>query len=118
MLGLLVGGIGGRLAMMLLARLNPEAEGVTSDDGFTIGQLTGDTLNLLVLGTLFGVLGGGVHLVLRHLMIGPRWFRLTSYTVGPAVVVGSQIVHSTGVDFTVLDPPLLSIALFLLIPGL
>ena len=34
LLGLLVGGVGGRLAMMLLARLNPDATGVTSDDGF------------------------------------------------------------------------------------
>ena len=32
-----VGGVGGRLAMMLLARLNPEGIGVTSDDGFRIG---------------------------------------------------------------------------------
>src|SRR5262245_45478307 len=56
LLGLVVGGIGGRLAMMLLARLNPEATGVTSDDGFTIGQFTlSDTLNLLLIATLLGV---------------------------------------------------------------
>ena len=34
LLGLLVGGVGSRLAMLLLARLNPEATGVISDDGF------------------------------------------------------------------------------------
>lgn len=39
-LGVLVGGVGGRLAMVLLAALNPRATGVTSDDGFTIGQFT------------------------------------------------------------------------------
>lgn len=34
----LVNAAGGRLAMMLLARLNPAATGLTSDDGFRIGQ--------------------------------------------------------------------------------
>jgi hypothetical protein len=37
LLGLLVGGVGSRLAMMLLARLNPGIAGVTSDDGFIMG---------------------------------------------------------------------------------
>jgi hypothetical protein len=43
LLGLLVGGVGSRLAMMLLARLNPQVAGLTSDDGFTMGQLTMQT---------------------------------------------------------------------------
>ena len=116
-IGLLVGGVGGRLAMLVLARLNPEATGVTSDDGFAIGQFTGATLNTLVTAALFGVLGGGIYYVLRGLMIGPRWFPLVSISVGPAVVVGSQIVHPDGVDFTTLDPALLGIALFVVIPG-
>jgi hypothetical protein len=37
LLGVLVGGVVGRLARMLLARLNPNATGVTSDDGFIMG---------------------------------------------------------------------------------
>lgn len=115
--GLLVGGVGGRLAMMLLAGLNPDATGVTSDDGFTIGQLTGASADLLITATLLGLFGAGVYFVLRGLMIGPRWFQILSISVGPAVVVGSQIVHTDGVDFTLLEPALLAIALFVLIPG-
>jgi hypothetical protein len=62
LLGLVVAGIGGQLAMMLLARLNPEATGVTSDDGLTIGQFTvSDTLTLLLLGTLLRLVGAGVY---------------------------------------------------------
>jgi hypothetical protein len=117
LLGLLVGGVGGRLAMMLLARLNPDATGVTSDDGFTIGQFTHETLSLLLIATVLGVVGGGIYFVVRGLMIGPRWFEVLSISLGPAVVVGSQIVHTDGVDFT-LDPALLAIALFVLIPGI
>jgi hypothetical protein len=114
-LGLLVGGIGSRLAMMLLARLNPQVAGLTSDDGFTMGQLTMQTLDLLVTTTLIGVIGGGIYYVLRGLLTGPRWFQILSVSVGPAVVVGSRLVHVEGVDFT-LDPVWLAIALFVAIP--
>ncbi len=116
LLGLLVGGVGGRLAMMLLARLNPGFTGVTSDDGFSIGQLTPSTFNLLAVATLLGVVGGGVYFVVRWLMFGPRWWQVLSISVGPAVVVGSMLVHRDGVDFT-LQPVWLAVALFAAIPG-
>lgn len=52
LLGVLVGGVGGRLAMMLLARLNPRVAGVVSDDGFVMGQFTlTSTAVLLVIAT-------------------------------------------------------------------
>jgi hypothetical protein len=119
LLGLLVGGVGGRLAMMLLARLNPDATGVTSDDGFRIGQFTlGNTLQLLLTGTVFGLVGACVYALVRHLMIGPRWFQVVSIAGGPAVVVGAGIVHSDGVDFVLIEPVWLAIGLFLAIPAL
>jgi hypothetical protein len=116
LLGLIVGGAGGRLAMFALARLNPEVKGLQSDDDFTMGQFTTATLNLLFVTTLIGVVGGAVYLLLRGLMIGPRWFQVLSVSLGPAVVVGAQIVHTDGIDFT-LDPGLLAVAMFVLIPG-
>lgn len=115
-LGLLVGGVGGRLAMMLLARLNPGATGVISDDGFVMGRLSLETLDLLMTTTLLGVLGGGIYLALRGLMLGPRWFQVVSVALGPAVVVGSLLVHVDGVDFT-LEPTWLAIVMFVAIPG-
>lgn len=119
LVGLVVGGIGGRLAMLLLARLNPAATGVQSDDDFRMGQFTtSGTLNLLVVGVFLGLFGGIVYAVVRGLRIGPRWFEIASLSIGSAVVVGSTIVHVDGVDFTLLDPPLVAIALFVAIPGL
>ena len=50
-------------------------------------------------------------------MFGPRWFRLLSFSVGPAVVVAAIVVHPTGVDFRVLEPLWLAVALFVLIPA-
>jgi hypothetical protein len=65
LLGLIVGGIGVRLAMMLIAKLNPNAIGTVSDDGFVIGHLTFQSLGLLALATLLGVLDRG------HLLRAP-----------------------------------------------
>ena len=111
-------GILGRLAMLLLARVNPSAAGLTSDDGFEIGTFTLDgSLNLLVLGgTFFGGLSALFYLLLRTLMIGPGWFRLLSVSVGAGTVVGSMVVHTEGVDFTALQPVWLTVGLFVLLP--
>ncbi len=118
LLGLLVGGVGGRLAMMLLAGLNPEVTGLESDDGFVMGQFTtSGTLALLSAGTFLGAVGGGIYAVLRGLMIGPRWFQVLSVSAGPAVVVGAMLVHTDGIDFRLLQPAWLAIALFVAIPG-
>jgi hypothetical protein len=116
--GLVVGGIGGRLAMLLLAVLNPEAHGIVSDDGFVMGRFDVlKTLNLLAAGTGLGLLGAAFYVVLRGLRTGPRWFQVLSLSVGPAVVVGETLVHTDGVDFRLLQPVELGIALFVLIPG-
>lgn len=117
--GVLIGGVGGRLAMLLLARLNPEVSGRLSDDGFVMGRFgVVETLNLLIAGLFLGVVGGLVYAVVRGLMIGPRWFQVASVGVGAGVVVAAAIVHRDGVDFVLLQPAWLAILLFVLIPGL
>ena len=96
-----VGGLGGRLAMGLLAAKNPEDHGRLTDDGFVMGQLTvGGTVNLVVAAIFLGLLGSLFYLALRGLLVGPL------------------LVSPEGVDFTLLDPPLLPIGLFVAIPVL
>jgi len=116
--GWFVVGVLSRLAMLLLAVLNPVATGVTSDDGFVMGRFTvGGSLNLLFLaGTALGLFGAGLYAAVRGLRVGPAWFRLLSVSVGAGVVVGSQVVHSDGVDFRLLEPLWLAVGLFLLLP--
>jgi hypothetical protein len=119
LLGVVVGGVGGRLAMLLLARLNPAATGVESDDGFVMGQFTvANSLRLLLTGMLAGLIGAAVYYAVRGLRFGPRWFQITSFAVGGGVTVGALIVHPDGVDFTLLSPAWLAIALFVAIPAL
>lgn len=117
--GLVVGGIGGRLMMSVLAAMNPQAEGVTSDDGFTMGQVTAaGTANLLFVTTVIGGVAGLCWVVLRGLRFGPPWWRAVSMPAGAGIVVGDQLVHSDGVDFTLLDPAWLAVVLTVTVPVL
>lgn len=116
--GFTVNAVGGRLAMMLLAKLNPDATGRLSDDGFMMGQFDlMATLNLVVIATAIGVLGGLIFLGVRQLRIGPAWFQTLSITAGPAIVVGAMLVHTSGVDFVILKPAWLAVALFVVLPA-
>ena len=115
-MGVLVGGVGGRLAMGVLASLNPEDNGVISDDGFEIGRISlGGTAQLLLTSLQFGLIGALLYLALRTLAIGPPWVRIASLTAGGTVVFGALAIHD-GVDFTLLEPSWLPVVLFLAIP--
>jgi hypothetical protein len=115
--GAIVGGVGGRLAMLLLRLTSPESvTGMTTDDGFEIGVFTADTLNLVAGMTMFGGVNGALYAMLRRGI--PSRLRLPLWTMFGAVLGGATIVHDDGVDFTVLEPLLLAIALFVLLPGL
>jgi hypothetical protein len=115
--GILVGGIGGRLAMALLAALNREDHGLLTDDGFTVGQFTVEgTITLLGAAAQFGLVGGLGYLVLRRLALGPPWLRIGSLCVGVAVVFEALLLEPDGIDFTALDPSWLPVVLFLALP--
>lgn len=115
--GLLVGGVGGRLFMGLLASLNREDHGVITSDGFPMGEVTtSGTFQLLATGAVLGVLGAGIYLALRGLAPGPTWFRRACAAVGGTVMVGAVLVHEDGPDFTLLEPTWAAIALTLAVP--
>ena len=114
--GLLIGGIGGRLAMLLLRLTSPELViGMRSDDDFEIGVLTTDTFNLIAGMTMFGAFNGVAYAAVRGWI--PARLRLPLWTAVSATVVGAMIVHEDGVDFTLLEPVALSIALFVALPA-
>lgn len=118
--GVLVAGVGSRLAMLLLRVTSPDqVVGITSDDGFTIGRVTvGGTYNLLMLGAAVGIIGAGAYLMVAPWLIGPTWFRRLTTGLASAAVVGSMLVHADGIDFTLLKPTWLAIGLFVALPGL
>lgn len=118
--GVLVAGVGGRLAMFLLRLTSPDTVvGVESDDGFTIGEFTlGGTYNLLNLGGAVGVIGAAAYVLVSPWLLGPTWFRRFTVATVAGALVGSMLIHADGVDFNVLEPLWLAVTLFVALPAL
>ena len=117
--GVIVAGAGSRLAMLILRLSSPSSvQGRISDDGFVIGRFTlGGTYGLLLLGAFVGVLGAATYRAVAPWLLGPGWFRRATVAVSSGVVVGSLLVHDDGIDFHVLKPLWLAIALFVALPA-
>lgn len=113
--GLLIGGIGSRLAMFVLRVTSDDfVVGLESDDGFTIGEFSTDTFFLVVLAGAVGVAAGLLYGAVR-VWIPPR-YRALSFGLLGGLVGGSAIVHEEGIDFFVLEPRWLAIAMFVALP--
>jgi hypothetical protein len=115
--GIVVGGLGGRLVMLILRLTSdPVAIGVTSDDGFEIGRFTlGGTIGLVGGLGVLGAANGALYAVLRGSI--PARLRIPLWSLFAAAVGGSQFVHADGVDFTLLDPLWFAVLAFVALPG-
>jgi hypothetical protein len=103
---------------MLLLRFTSDASvrGLESDDGFTIGRFDFiSTLNLLMATTILGA-AAGLLIVFGRPFFPRRWMPL-AWGVAGGLVGGAVNVHTDGVDFTMLEPRWLAIALFVVIPA-
>jgi hypothetical protein len=114
--GALIGGVGGRLAMLALRLTSdPSLHGVSTDDGFTIGRVSLQTLFLLGVTAGLGMAGGLSYLVVRRWIPSP--WRIPLMTVFFALVGGAGLIGPSAVDFTRLSPLPLAVALFVVIPA-
>jgi len=114
--GVLIAGVGGRLAMLLLrVTSDPALRGFLTDDGFTIGRVSVETLFLLGVTAGLGMAGGIFYLVVRR-WIPARW-RIPLMTLFFALVGGAGVIRPSEVDFTLLAPLPLAVALFIAIPA-
>jgi hypothetical protein len=114
--GVLIGGVGGRLAMLALRLTSdPSLHGVSTDDGFTIGRVSLQTLFLLGVTAGLGMAGGLFYLVVRR-WIPSRW-RIPLMTLFFALVGGAGLIGPSAVDFTLLSPLPLAVAFFVAIPA-
>ena len=115
--GAIIGGLGGRVAMRILFLTSDDAvKGVTSDDGFEIGRFTlSNTVGLVIITMFIGVVAALLYLV-AHPFVA-RWgrARVPAMAVFYGVVGGAMLVHTDGVDFRLLEPAALAIALFVAI---
>ncbi len=114
--GLLVGGVGGRVAMLVLRLTSdPRLHGATTDDGFTIGIVSTQTLFLLSVTTILGAAVGAGYLLVRGWL--PERSRPWIAAALGALVGGAGILRPDGIDFTLLDPLPLAVAMFVAIPA-
>jgi len=104
--GLLVGGVGGRIAMSVAAVLNPGAAGELTEAGEVVGRFTvSGTLALVAFGGLSaGAVGGVVWVVVSPWLPGRlRWRILLAMPI--AVALGSfLLIESPNRDFQILGP--------------
>jgi len=114
--GILIGGVGGRIAMLVLRLTsNPGLHGVSTDDGFTIGRVSAETIFLLGVTAGLGIAGGLLYLVVRRWI--PAAWRIPLSIAFFALVGGTGLVGPSEVDFSLLSPLPLAIALFVAIPA-
>lgn len=114
--GLIVGGVGGRVAMLVLRLTSdPSVHGLETDDGFTIGVVSGETGFLVTATAFLGVAGALVYLAFRPWI--PSRMRPWISGIVAGVVGGAVVIRSDGIDFTLLSPIWLAVAMFVALPA-
>jgi hypothetical protein len=116
-MGALIGGLGRRLAMFVLrVTSDPSLHGLKTDDGFTIGRFSGETLFLVLVTAGLGVIGGLLYLAVRPWL--PERWRAVLVGVFGGIVGGALFISPDGIDFTLLDPLPLAIVMFIALPAI
>jgi hypothetical protein len=115
--GLVVGGLGSRTAMRVMAMTSPRARGFETDFGATVGEITlGGTLFLLIAGIILGALGGIAYLAIRNLIPGTGWLKGLAFGAVLLALTGRLLVVPDNPDFVILSPAGLAVAMFTALP--
>jgi hypothetical protein len=112
--GIVVAGLGSRLVMRLLAVADPDASGTITENGNVVGEITFEgTLALVTfVGIPAGVVAGlTVYAVRRWLPPGQPW-RGLAFTALLLALPGRTVIDPDNIDFRLLSPTGLAIALF------
>jgi hypothetical protein len=110
--GLVVGGLGARVAMRLVALAEPtDLTGARTLSGGVVGELTwSGTADVLLAGLAVGVLGGLLYLALRGVL--PRRDGLRAAVFAAFLVLVPGAVFSGDSEFRQLERPLVALAVF------
>lgn len=117
--GVLIGGMGARIVMRVSALADPGAEGLVTESGNRVGEITAGGTGELV---IFGGILGGIFAGIGWVMIRPWLSRLGAFRpMGAAVAgvaAGSIFVLTAERDFAILDPLWLNVTMFLMLLAL
>lgn len=117
--GIVVGGLGGRLMMRIAAILHPDAVGMFTENGNRIGDITLDgTLSLIIFGLIVGVLAGALWVIVGPWIPGRPRTRVL-LTAGVAIAIGTPLlIIGSNPDFVILDHDASVVALLVALVGL
>lgn len=117
--GIVVGGLGARVVMRVVAILHPDAVGALTENGNRIGDITlGGTLFLIVFGLIFGVLAGALWVIVSPWIPGRSRTRAL-LTAGIAIAIGTpSLIIGRNPDFVILDHDPVVVALLVALVGL
>jgi hypothetical protein len=112
--GIVVAGLGSRLVMRVLAIADPDAEGSFTENGNQVGDITlGGTAGLLVfIGIPTGVLAGLIVFAVRRWLPAGQPWRGLAFSAILLALLGGTVIDPDNVDFRILEPTGLAIALF------
>jgi len=113
--GVLVGGLGGRLAMRITAiAAGPTLQGVSTEAGFPVGEITGlGTIGLVIFaGLLGGAIGGLFYAIVRPWLAGLGRWQGVAFGVVLLGVLGSAVLDPLNADFGRFGPVGLNVAMF------
>jgi hypothetical protein len=117
--GIVVGGLGGRLLMRLVAILHPDAVGEITENGNRIGDITlGGTLFLILFGLILCALAGVLWVIVSPWIPGHTGVRAL-LTAGIAIATGTpELIIGRNPDFVILDHDPRVVALLVALVGL
>ena len=112
--GIVIAGLGSRLVMRLLAIADPDAEGSFTENGNQVGEITfGGTIGLLVfIGAPSGLLAGLIVFAVRRWLPGGQPWRGLAFSSVLLALLGGTVIDPDNIDFRLLQPAGLAIALF------
>jgi hypothetical protein len=104
LVGVVVGGLGGRIVMRVVAILHPDAVGAVTENGNRIGDITvGGTLLLVLFGLISCAIAGTLWVIVSPWVPGRARVRAL-LTAGIAIAVGTPLlIIGTNPDFVILD---------------
>ena len=117
--GIVVGGLGGRVVMRVAAILHPDAVGALTENGNRIGDITmGGTLFLVLFGLISCAIAGVLWVIVSPWIPGQTGVRAL-LTAGIAIATGTPLlIIGRNPDFVILDHDPVVVALLVALVGL
>jgi hypothetical protein len=112
--GIIVGGVGGRLAMRFSALAGGSAiSGLLTENGNVVGDITVEGISFIFIsGAIAGVFGGLLYVAARGWLPVSRPWRGAAFGVLLLLAFGSGIIDGNNPDFSRFGPPVSNIGLF------